>query len=221
MRLSLVFATPMETEADGRGLERLHADFRVVRAGVNDDSVLFLDSRERLSSRDAVDRLIQQACRIAQAAGFRLTGARTTAAREIRRADAAIAAQRVARARADREADRRRAAEARAALRTLRRSPPTVDELTEVLRRHWAEVIADQPHNPMTDGRFSRVRNVHCRRRDGFFRCRVGILGTSTRGPEYVQLELDFRRLDDGSVVFRPTPIIITGRRPPGNRATS
>lgn len=210
MQLSLVFRGPITPEADGRILDALRTDFQVTNPIINDSSVIFLIAKAQPASREAIDRLIRQACQIEQLPGYRVTGAQTTDAREIQRTDAAVAAERLAVARANRRMERRRVAAERRIHREWLRSPPTPDELTALLRNKWEEVIANSPRNPVTEGKYNRVRDVSCKRRQGIFHCLVGVLGTSERGPEYEQLELEFIRADDGSVALRELEVIIT-----------
>ncbi|HEY0622479.1 hypothetical protein [Sphingomonas sp.] len=210
LELSLVFRGPIEASGHGELFDQLPTEFRLANVIVNDARVLFVTAQKQVASREAVDQLIRKACEIERIPGFRLTGAQTIDEREKRRADIQRAAQRVERARWERETARRRAAEERAALRALRRSPPTPDELTVLLRDKWDEVLSMVPDNPVTEGKFSRVRDVRCSRREGRFHCLVGVLGTSKQGPEYEQLELEFRRLENGTVELEFPEVVIT-----------
>ncbi len=210
MQLSLVFRGPIGPTTDGQILKGLSTDFEVTNAIVNDSSVIFLIAQKQPASREAVDQLIRQACQIEQFPGFRVTGAQTTDAREIERTTAAVAAERLAVARANRRDERRRVAQEKRIHREWLRSSPTPDELTALLRNKWEEVIANAARNPVTEGKFSRVRDVKCKRREGIFHCLVGVLGTSEHGPEYEQIDLEFIRNGDGSVALREIEVVIT-----------
>jgi hypothetical protein len=88
----------------------------------------------------------------------------------------------------------------------------TPDELTVYVARRWVNIISSglMPR----DSVFSRVHDAQCERRGAEFHCRIGILASSSRGPEYEQIERVVERDREGNVVD-PEVLLYEGPRPP------
>lgn len=179
-----------------------------LRGGLGSLHLLLLSMRTPVTSREAMDRAVGYACRLEQVANLRLTLIRIVHARALRQLAQAETAEREAQERAR----LRRLAEQQAALQRLLVTPPTTDELTVFIARRWVEIISSgfMPR----DSVFSRVHDAQCERRGAEFHCRIGILASSSRGPEYEQIERDVERDRDGNVVD-PEVVLHEGPRPP------
>lgn len=94
----------------------------------------------------------------------------------------------------------KRAAEKRQHIRTFEWAyAPKLNEVDALLRSEW-KARGEDIFFYKQDVEFSRVRDVSCEfivKDSDFWKCRVGVLGMSSSGPEYAQETLNFVRAEE------------------------
>lgn len=215
---AMVFEGPVDRPGEDLYLIRpLGNEFIVLRVDVLGSNApravtLNVTARDPVSTVEEFNNLIREACRIEQGSRLRLTQIRLIDARTWRRVQAASARDRETSARRERIAAERGLAQALAAHRRQMRTPPSLAELDSLVR-------AGSVQNIRFRGQFDRVRDASCRRQNGQFFCRVGVLSTSEQGPEYEQYEMALTRRPDGTIEEAVPDIVVTQAQPVTRRA--
>lgn len=174
-------------------------------------SVLFVSTRTLARNADQIRNEVAQLCKLSDFTPIRLVMLDSHDSADRRRVTQKRAKEKRLQARAAAQAT----AEAKSKHRQLMRTHPNIEELNTLIREQWKEAMTwfadvDTGMDFNGDTRFGKVREVRCRRTQGLFRCKVGILLLRAGEPDFAMVMIDFWRDKEGKLAIHEPELIVT-----------